>query len=167
VDYIGQAIGSIFSIFLVHKLGIVKAMSYAALLSVPFIISLIFPTLSREHPDSTSFIYQPLFIWLVNISTNLVSGFGQGVAQPASGTFISDCATENTKGIFFAFSWACYMGSQVIGSLISGAIFSNIPFYWYSIIMAIILIIATIFLFFLKLPHIAETNFLRERTDSV
>jgi hypothetical protein len=55
----------------------------------------------------------------------------------------------------------------VIGSIISGVIFSNIPFYWYSIIMSIILIFATIFLFFLKLPHIAESNFLRERTDSV
>ena len=111
VDYIGQGFGSIISILLVHRFGIVKAMSYAALLSIPFIISLIFPTLSRDHQESTSFIFTPTFVWIANIATNLVSGFGQGIAQPASGTFISDCATESSKGIFFAFSWACYMGS--------------------------------------------------------
>jgi hypothetical protein len=99
--------------------------------------------------------------------TTFINGFGQGIAQPASGTFISDCATERSKGLFFAFFWAFYMGSQVVGSLISGIIFSYIPFYWYSIIMFIILVTATVYMFFLKLPHVAPSNFLRERTDSI
>ena len=33
--------------------------------------------------------------------------------------------------------------------------------------MFIILGVATVYMFFLKLPHIAPTNFLRERTDSI
>lgn len=59
------------------------------------------------------------------------------------------------------------MGSQVVGSLISGVIFSNMPFYWYAIIMFIILGVSTVFLFYLRMPTIAKTNFLRERTDSI
>ena len=111
IAYVGQGIGSIFSVFLVYKIGIVKSMSYASLLSIPFIISLIFPTLSRENPGSTAFIYSSTFIWVMTIVTTFINGFGQGIAQPASGTFISDCATEGSKGIFFAFFWAFYMGS--------------------------------------------------------
>ena len=155
IAYIGQGIGSIFSLYLVYKIGIVKAMSYACLLSIPFILSLIFPTLSKENPNSDSFIYSSGFIWIVTIVTTFVNGFGQGIAQPASGTFISDCATERSKGFFFAFFWAFYMGSQVVGSLISGVIFSNIPFYWYAIIMFMILGVATIYMFYLKMPTIA------------
>jgi hypothetical protein len=142
-------------VYLVYKIGIVKSMSYSSLLSIPFILSLIFPTLSKENPESTSFFYSPGFIWVITLFTTFVNGFGQGIAQPASGTFISDCATERSKGFFFAFFWAFYMGSQVVGSLISGVIFSNIPFYWYSIIMFIILVLATIYMFFLKMPSVA------------
>jgi hypothetical protein len=56
----------------------------------------------------------------------------------------------------------------MIGSLISGLLFSNenSP-YLYVIIMTTILALSTLFLFFLKLPKVAETNYLRERTDSI
>jgi MFS family permease len=167
IAYIGQGIGSIFSVYLVYTKGIVKSMSFASLLSIPFILSLIFPTLAKDNPGSGSFFYSPAFIWIITILTTFVNGFGQGIAQPASGTFISDCATERSKGFFFAFFWAFYMGSQVVGSLISGVIFSSIPFYWYPIIMFLILTASTVFMFYLKMPIVAKTNNLRERTDSV
>ena len=109
--YIGQGTGSIFSVYLVYKIGIVKSIAYSCLLSIPFILSLIFPAVASENPKSTSFFYSQGFIWTITILTTFVNGFGQGIAQPASGTFISDCATERSKGFFFAFFWAFYMGS--------------------------------------------------------
>jgi len=51
------------------------------------------------------------FVYIISIFTSFINGFGEGIAQPASGTFISDCATENSKGFFFAYFWAFYMGS--------------------------------------------------------
>lgn len=60
------------------------------------------------------------------------------------------------------------MGSQVVGSFISGILFTNegSP-YWYVVIMTTILSLSTLFLFYLRLPKVAEANYLRERTDSV
>jgi len=74
--YVGQGTGSIFSVYLVYKIGIVKSMAYSSLLSIPFILSLIFPTLSRDHPESVNFIYSNFFIWTVTIVTTFVNGFG-------------------------------------------------------------------------------------------
>jgi phosphate transport system ATP-binding protein len=61
--------------------------------------------------DYTGFFLSDGFVYPVIILTTFINGFGQGIAQPASGKFISDCATEKSKGFFFAYFWAFYMGS--------------------------------------------------------
>jgi MFS family permease len=63
---------------------------------------------------------------VITISTSFLNGFGEGISQPASGNYISDCATEKSKGFFFAYFWAFYMGSQVFGSLITALILGNV-----------------------------------------
>ena len=147
-------------------------MGYSSLLNLPFIIAMILPALNMHKPDHSGggFFLSDGFVYPVIILTTFFNGYGQGIAQPASGKFISDCATEKSKGFFFAYFWAFYMGSQVVGSFISGLLFSSetdkSP-YLYVIIMTIILSLSVLLLFFLKLPQVAETNYLRERTDSI
>lgn len=48
------------------------------------------------------------------------------MAQTAQGKYIADCATENNKGFFFGFFWACYMGSHVVGDLIYAFVLGDI-----------------------------------------
>jgi MFS family permease len=144
-------------------------MAYSSLLNLPFIIALVIPALNMniENHSGRGFFLSDGFVYPLIVITTFINGFGQGIAQPASGTFISDCATERSKGFFFAYFWAFYMGSQVIGSLISGIILDHIEPYWYSIIMSIILALAVLLLFFLKPPKVAESNFIREKGDSM
>ncbi len=59
------------------------------------------------------------------------------------------------------------MGSQVVGSLISGIVFRIMDDYWYPVIMSVIMTISAGCLFLLRSPAVAETNNLRERTDSI
>lgn len=92
-----------------QRIGDIKAMAYASLLSLPFIICLILPALNDHGSDKFFFSYG--FVTVITIITSFLNGFGEGIAQPASGKFISDCATEKTKGFFFAYFWAFYMGS--------------------------------------------------------
>lgn len=63
------------------------------------------------YTESNNFFMSQAFVYIISIVTSFINGFGEGIAQPASGTFISDCATENSKGFFFAYFWAFYMGS--------------------------------------------------------
>ncbi len=76
VAYLGQGIGSIYSVYFVYKAGDVKSMGFASLLNIPFILCLLFPTLKEKHPDSQSFIFSSGFIWIVIILTTFINGFG-------------------------------------------------------------------------------------------
>jgi MFS family permease len=54
-----------------------------------------------------------------------MNGFAMGMVQPASGNYISECATERTKGFYFAFFQAFYMGSQIFGNIIAAFVLGN------------------------------------------
>lgn len=142
-------------------------MAWGSVVSLPFIMCLLFPALAYKYPESTNFLFGSGFIYILTIVTSFFNGFGEGISQPASGKFISDCATERSKGFFFAYFWAFYMGSQVSGSLISGIILGNIDMYWYAIIMSIIAAGSTLVLFWLRAPKVSDTNAFRERTASI
>lgn len=124
-------------------------MAYSSMLNLPAIICLIFPGISYYNKTSTNFLFSYTFVFIITVVTSFFNGFGQGVAQPASGKFISDCATENSKGFFFAYFWAFYMGSQIVGNLISAIVLGSFEIYYYAIVMAVICAIAIVYLFFL------------------
>ena len=92
-----------------QRLGDIKAMTYGSFVSIPFIIGLILPSL-KKHIEG-NFLVSNWFVGLLTTILSFINGFGEGIAQPASGKFVSDCATERTKGFFFAYFWAFYMGS--------------------------------------------------------
>ena len=86
-------------------------MAYASLFAIPFIVSLLLPAYKSIYIDSTNFFLSNGFVYTIILITSLLNGLGEGVSQPASGTYISDCATEHNKGFYYAFFWAFYMGS--------------------------------------------------------
>jgi hypothetical protein len=45
IAYLGQGIGSVYSVYYINKIGDIKAMAWGSVLSLPFIAALIFPTL--------------------------------------------------------------------------------------------------------------------------
>ena len=123
--YLAQGVGSIFCVFLMEKLGNVKSMALGAFLCMVFVISLIAPAIKSEDPTSDNFFVSDKFVYPMMIVTSIATGVGEGFAQPSAGKFITDCTTEETKGFYFAFFWAFYMGSQVFGNLIAALILGN------------------------------------------
>ena len=111
VAYVGQGIGSVYCVYFMQRIGDIKSMAYSSLLSMPFIIALVVPSIAYYYPASTNFFFSYGFVCTLTVVTSFFNGFGEGIAQPASGKFISDCATERTKGFFFAYFWSFYMGS--------------------------------------------------------
>jgi MFS family permease len=127
-------------------------MAWASLFAIPFIVSLLLPAYKSIYIDSTSFWLQDSFVYPVIYVTSLLNGLGEGVSQPASGTYISDCAIEENKGFYFAFFWAFYMGSQVFGNLIAALVLGNLDQRYYVIVMTGLTVLGSFFFFFLKKP---------------
>jgi MFS family permease len=91
-------------------------------------------------------------VYSVILITSVANGFAMGIVQPASGNYIAECATEETKGFYFAFFWSFYMGSQVFGNLIAAFVLGNMPQTAYVLVMFAICAISVALLFFLKDP---------------
>lgn len=93
------------------RIGAVKSMSRFACVNIPFIIALILPALKSENLTDPVWYLSNSFVYTVVLFTSVANGFAMGIVQPASGNYIAECATEETKGFYFAFFWSFYMGS--------------------------------------------------------
>ena len=87
----------------------------------------------------------------------MLNGLGQGISQSASGGYISDCANEATKGFYFSYYWAFFMGSQVFGNFIAAFVLGHMSQTYYVYLMLILGTISSIGLIFLRVP--IDTNF--------
>jgi len=161
VVYLGQGSGSIFCVYFSSKYGDSKSMAWASIFAIPFIVSLLLPAYRSVNLDSDAWYYQQGFVYTVILFTSLLNGLGEGVSQPASGTYISDCAVEQNKGFYFALFWSFYMGSQVFGNLIAAFVLGNIDQQYYVLIMTGMCFIGVFLFFFLK-PPIVQHDVLRK-----
>lgn len=141
-------------------------MAYSSLLSIPFVISLLLPAYKSLDLTSDSFWLSNGFVYTIILIMSMINGLGEGVNQPASGTYISDCATEHNKGFYFAMFWAFYMGSQVFGNLIAAFVLGNLDQRYYVAIMTGLTIVSCGMMFFLKKPVIQHEH-LRKTPDQI
>lgn len=140
-------------------------MAWSSLFAIPFIISLLLPAYKSIYQNSDSFWLQDAFVYPIIYITSLLNGLGEGVSQPASGTYISDCAVEENKGFYFAFFWAFYMGSQVFGNLIAAFVLGNFDQRYYVLIMIALTLIACFLFFFLKEPVVQHEHLRKLELD--
>jgi MFS family permease len=48
---------------------------------------------------------------IILMVTSVLAGLGQAFTSVVSCEYISNCATENTKGFYFGYFWVFYMSS--------------------------------------------------------
>ena len=101
--YFSEGFGSIFCVFVIMKFGATKSMSRFATMNIPFIACLVLPALKSMNHDSDSVFLSETFVYIAVILTSMLNGFAMGMTQPASGNYIAECSTEETKGFYFAF----------------------------------------------------------------
>jgi MFS family permease len=141
-------------VFFSQKYGESKSMAWSSLFALPFIVGLLLPAYKSIDLNSDSFWLSNAFVCSIILFVSLLNGLGEGVSQPASGTYIANCATEQNKGFYFAFFWAFYMGSQVFGNLIAAFVLGALDQRYYVLIMLGLSIFSCILFFFLKDPVI-------------
>ena len=117
--YCTLGLGCIFSPSIMYRVGVKNALVFGAICDTIWISFSIFPALKQENPDSKSFFLSDGFIYFTTLFASVLDGCGDAVAWVAQGKYISDCATDRTKGFYFSYFWAYYMSSQVFGNLIA------------------------------------------------
>jgi len=59
-----------------QRVGDAKAIAYASLLNLPFILILILPALNTGHDVSGNFFYSLPFVTAITVCTSFLNGFG-------------------------------------------------------------------------------------------
>jgi hypothetical protein len=107
------------------RIGVRTCMVIGCFCDTLYIVSCIPPALKSENPDSTSFFLTDGFIVGFSSVISVIDGIGDAIQWVANGVYISDCATESTKGFYFSYFMAYYMASQIFGSLIAAFVLKN------------------------------------------
>eukprot|EP00347_Sterkiella_histriomuscorum_P010332 403376713 len=150
----GFAVGCIFSSSVLNKIGDIKCMALGSLINTPWIFAFALCGMKKENPEDQSFYYREDFITFLIILLSIINGFGQAVQWVGQGKYLSDCATEETKGFFFSYFWVFYMSSQIFGNLIAAYCLRTMSQANMFIILGLISFVSSISSLFLKKPNI-------------
>ena len=111
-----------------------------------------------DHTQDVPIYYQDNFIYFISFFTSVLGGMGESVQWVAQGKFISDCATEESKGFFFGYFWAFYNAAQIFGSIFAAIVFHNFDIKAFYIIMSIIALASSFIFYVLKNPIVKHNN---------
>ena len=96
---------------IVNKLGIKTSLVVGALFNSSWVLQSLIPAEKFYHPDSDNWAYGETFYYVVNMIISAASGFMGALLWVAEGKFISECASEETKGFYFSYFWMFYRQS--------------------------------------------------------
>jgi MFS family permease len=86
------------------------------------------------------------------VFTSILGGLGEAIMWVAQGKYISDCATEKTKGFFFGYFWIFFMASQIFGSILAAIVFEYFSLTTFYVIMTVFSMISGVIFYYLKDP---------------
>ncbi|CDW80605.1 major facilitator superfamily protein [Stylonychia lemnae] len=139
LDYFSYGIGCLAASYILDKLGSKISLSISATADALWILAILPPAYSSEikHNDDSFFISDG-FIYTTQILIQAIQGFLLGLKWVAGSKYVSECASEETKGFFASFFWGIYMISMVLGSLIAAFVSMHFKQSSFLLIMAAI-----------------------------
>jgi hypothetical protein len=137
-----------------EKIGVNMSMMLGGFTDFLWVLAQLFLSMKKGASDPDLFIYAPWFTIASNYFVAFTSGIGSATIWVAQGKYISDCATENTKGFYYGYFWAYYMASQVSGNLVAALVFDGHGLVTFYCIMGSVSLGTTLIFFFLKKPVI-------------
>ena len=157
VLYLVFSLCSFLSTAIVNKIGnIAVSMSLGGLCYSFWIVCFLLPSFYSQADDRDNLpwiLNKTLIQWLLIITAG-INGAGAGVLWTSQGKFISECATDENKGIFNSIFWAFFMSANIIGNLTaalvlkSGSKQSNL-----FMLFAILAVFGSLLFCFLRLPN--------------
>ncbi|CDW84340.1 major facilitator superfamily protein [Stylonychia lemnae] len=152
--YLSIMVGCFFSTAVQNKIGDVKCMALGSLLNTPWILSFALCGYKKENPNNDAFYLREDFITILIVVLSIINGLGQAIQWVGQGKYMSDCATEETKGFFFSYFWLFYMASQIFGNLIAAFCLNSMSQSSMFVILGLISFVSSISSLFLRKPNI-------------
>lgn len=109
--YFSLAISAFLSAALVDKIGMYRCFVIGSFFHFTFVLVSILPAIHSDYPDYDSWIVSIPAIKGLLVIAAVFNGFGAAILWCALGTYISECATNKSKGYFFGLFWVFFMGS--------------------------------------------------------
>ncbi|CDW80475.1 major facilitator superfamily protein [Stylonychia lemnae] len=165
LDSLFYGFGCLAASYIVNRIGVKLCLSISAIADTLWILAIIPPTLSSHNKTKDDmFITSDGFIYTTQISIQIFQGFCLGLKWVAESKYISECATEETKGFYFSLFWGIYMVSMVLGSLIAAFISVNFTQTTFLLIMAAIAALSIV-IFATLLKPIPQERYLPPEDD--
>jgi MFS family permease len=97
------------------------SLSLGALCYAFWIVCFLLPSLYHQQEDKENLPWylNKSFIKTLLIVTAAINGAGAGILWVSQGKYISECATDATKGFYMGYFWAFFMSSQITGNIIA------------------------------------------------
>jgi len=152
--YFVFAIFSFLSTAIVNKIGVKSSLFIGALTYAFRQMCFIFPAYYSQYPaqrEKTLVLSTP-FIYTMVLLSAAINGMGAGILWTSQGRYISQCATDATKGFFFSVYFIFFQSSQVTGNLMGGLLLDVGSQATYSIAMTAISFLAAFTFLMLKAP---------------
>eukprot|EP00347_Sterkiella_histriomuscorum_P015929 403355148 len=153
------ALGGLFSTSITTKIGVNVSLSLGAIFDGAWILFSLLPTMRqniiKEHGtvDDQSIVYSEDFIQAIMLIASCVCGFTTGLLWTSQGIYISQCATEDSKGFYFGYFWTMYTMSQVVGNLVAALVLGNTDQVTYFIVMSVIAFASSALFITLRKPR--------------
>jgi MFS family permease len=101
-------IGCIISTSVLDKIGTKISLALGAISSSFWIAGNVFAAWKHQGPTSDSFVYSEWFVYSLLLILAAFNGITLAFLWVAQGNYISECATEATRGFYFSYFWAYY-----------------------------------------------------------
>ncbi|CDW83659.1 major facilitator superfamily protein [Stylonychia lemnae] len=165
LNYFCAAIGCLASSYILDKFGVKWCLTISAIIDTLWILAIIPSALISENPSiRDSFIASDFFIYTSQTLIQIMQGLFLGIKWVAGNKYISQCATEETKGFYFSFFLGMYMLSIILGSLISAFISKSLHQSTYLFIMTILASLSIV-LFYTLVQPIPQERFIPDDDD--
>lgn len=118
------------------------------------------PTLKERNPDSDSFIFDRVSIYVVVLLCSALKGMGGSIFWVGGLSYVRECSNEENKSLYFSFLYSFQSASHLVGSLMSAFILGLTTKLTYFITMCGVSILAFILFLFLRVPdkHVYEVS---------
>jgi hypothetical protein len=134
--YLTLGFGCLVGTAIMGKIGVKRSLMLGSFCDTLWVLCSLPPALKAENTGTESFFFSDGFIYFTALFASVLDGFGDAVQWVAQGKYISDCATEKTKGFYFSYFWTYYMSSQVFGNLIAAFVLKYFKQSTFFLIMA-------------------------------
>ena len=120
-----------------------------------------------EYPENKTLQSMYSFIYVFQLLSAILCGFGGSILWVAQGKYISQCANDSNKGLYNAVFWAFLMTALVVGNALGAFVIARFKASVFFILLTGVCLVAALFLLVLPKPVTSDSAKAEEPKTSI